>query len=215
MSYWFSFLFPWLMAFWLFHSLASRLGVAGDGRVRWGVFVGVGLLSAVVVLLPVRGIPAGRWLAGLNFQPSLPLLGLAAGLVWKAAFQKTLMRPSDGKVIWIFGAVMGTALYPLALGLGDFDPYSWGWSFSALFPMVALITIWLILRANRFGWLLLLSIVAYDLRLLESPNFWDYLVDPIYWLVSLGALTRAVLKKLRPRKPCDSMEKACASDQTR
>jgi len=197
MSYAYSFLFPWLLAFWLCHSLATRLGLAGGGRARWGVLAGSCLASAAAVLLPIRGIPLGRWLAGLNFQPSLPLLCLAVGLVGKDVLQKTLMRPSDMKAGWIFGGTMGTALYPLALGLGSFDPYSWGWSFSPLFLITALITILLIVRRNPFGWLLLLAVLAYDLRVLESPNFWDYLVDPVYWLLSLGMLTLAGVKQIR------------------
>ncbi len=198
-SYAFSFLFPWLMAFWVCHSSATRLGLASGFRARCGVLVGSSLAAAVAVLLPIRGIPLGRWLAGLNFQPSLPLLGLAAGLVGQTVFQKTLMSASDKKAGWIFGGVMGTVLYPLALGLGNFDPYSLGWSFSALFPIIAMLTLVSMLRSNRFGWLLLVSVLAYDLRVLESPNFWDYLVDPVYWLLSLAMLTLAVLKESRDR----------------
>ena len=70
-----------------------------------------------------------------------------------------------------------------------------------LLRRLALITIALMLRSNRFGWLLLVSVVAYDLRVLESPNFWDYLVDPVYWLLSLAMLTLAVLKESRDRNP--------------
>ena len=214
MSYWFSFVFPWLLVLWFLHSLASGLSsflskkasrgrrnacaITPDGsrdacrKTRWFAFLGFALAAVGVVLSPVGGIPLGRWLAGPNLHPSLPLLAHLVGLVWKAAFGRDLFRPQDREAAWVFGAVMGTVLYPLALGLGKFDPYSWGWSFSVLFPIIALTTIVLIWRGNRFGFLLILSILAYDLHLLESPNFWDYLVDPIYWLLSLGLLTKRI-----------------------
>src|SRR5207249_9964750 len=104
------------------------------------------------------------------------LLCFLAGLIWKGLFRSELFRAKDRNAGWIFGSVAGTALYPLSLGLGKFDPYALGWTFSALFPIIGLLTIYLVWRGNRFGVLLLLSIFAYDLRCLESPNFWDYLV---------------------------------------
>ena len=82
------------------------------------------------------------------------------------------------------------ALYPLALGLGSFDPYEWGWHFSPLFVIVAALTVWLTWKQNRFGFLLLLAAVAFHLRLLESTNYWDYVLDPIYCLVSFVVLIR-------------------------
>jgi hypothetical protein len=156
---------------------------------RWRL-LGLGLASAVVVSLPVDGIPLGRWLAGLNLPPSIPLLGFLAGQVWRDFAGTELFRAKDKQAGWIFGGLAGTVLYPFALGLGNFDPYAWGWSWSALFPIVAASTMYLIWNKNRFGLLLLLSILAYDARWLESPNFWDYLVDPLYWLLSLALLAR-------------------------
>ena len=162
-----------------------------------------------MVLCPVQGIPLGRWTTGLNLQPSIPLLGLLANQIWGGAFHKELFRSDDRKAGWIFGSVAGTGLYPLALGLGNFDPYSLGWSFTVLFPVVALTTVILIWKRNRFGLLLLLSILAYDLRLLESPNFWDYLVDPLFWLISPALLMKSGLKIIRRSTVGHPGEKAC------
>jgi len=166
----------------------------------WRALLVFGLASAVVISLPVGGIPLGRWLAGLNLPPSIPLLGLLAGQVWRDFSGTELFRAKDKQAGWIFGALAGTALYPLALGLGSFDPYAWGWRWSALFPVVAASTLYLIWNKNRFGVLLLLAILAYDARCLESPNFWDYLVDPVYWLISLALLARAALTHRNPSK---------------
>ena len=167
--------------------------------------------SAVVVLLPFQGIALGRWVAGLNFTPSIPLLALLAGRVWKNVFQTEVFRPTDTRTAWLFGALIGTALYPLSLGLGDFDPYEWGWSFSVLFPLIALVTIFLIWKQNRFGLLLFLASAAYDARCLESPNLWDYLVDPVYWLLSVALLTISFLKKINRLRAGHPVELACNS----
>jgi hypothetical protein len=92
----------------------------------------------------------------------------------------------------VFGAFAGLMLYPAALGVGSIDPYEWGWYRSPLFVMVGLLTGWLIWTRNRFGLLLLAAVAAFHLRLGESSNYWDYLVDPVYWFASLVALGRRV-----------------------
>ena len=67
---------------------------------------------------------------------------------------------------------------------------------------IALLTGLLLAKQNRFGLLLLLAIVAYHLGLLESENYWDYLLDPAYCLVALIVLGcqlgARVLKRSRP-----------------
>ena len=179
--------------------------------VTWGTLVCLAVGSAVVVLLPFQGITLGRWVAGLNFTPSIPLLALLAGRIWKNVFQTEVFRPTDTRTALLFGALIGTALYPLSLGLGDFDPYEWGWSFSVLFPLIALVTIFLIWKQNRFGLLLFLASAAYDARCLESPNLWDYLVDPVYWLLSVVLLTISFLKKINRLRAGHPVELACNS----
>jgi hypothetical protein len=99
-----------------------------------------------------------------------------------------LFSAGDWTAGWAFGAVAGLALYPLALGWGRFDPYEWGWSFSPLFVVSAALSVILLWKQNRFGLLLLLAILAYSLRLLESANYWDYLLDPVYCVVSMVAI---------------------------
>ena len=104
-----------------------------------------------------------------------------------------------------FGAVSALALYPSALGLGlrNFDSYALGWPWMdsamslALFGTVALTAAFLVCWGNRFGWVLLLSSVAYLFRIQESQNFWDYLVDPLYAAVSLAACAILLGRRLK------------------
>ena len=81
-------------------------------------------------------------------------------------------------------------LYPLALGLGPVDPFSLGWSFGPLFAGMTVVTGFLLWQGNRFGVVLVVAILAWHLGVAESGNYWDCLVDPVYFLVSLGALGR-------------------------
>lgn len=176
---------PWLAVMWcLVHVVQSlRLGLRGVA-----LLVVTGAIGAAVLLVPIQGLVVARWVAGLNANFSVPLTALVAASVWERVFGRPLLSEREWATAWLFGAVGGLALYPMALGLGGFDPYEWGWPFSPLFIVAGALTAWLIWRRNRFGIVLLLAVFAYQLELLESANYWDYLLDPIYSLVSIGWL---------------------------
>jgi hypothetical protein len=63
------------------------------------------------------------------------------------------------------------------------------------------VTATLIVTGNRFGLVLGLGVLAFDLRLLESQNLWDYLVDPVFALVSLIALARGAVRRVARLRP--------------
>ena len=175
---------PWLVLVLGFQWAVGAWGLKLSG----GRGLVVSALAALgVLVVPIQGICIARWIASLNVVFSLPFTGLLAVMVWERATTRKLFSACDWSTSWAFGA-LGMAFYPLALGLGSFDPYEWGWDFSPLFVGIALLTGLLLAKQNRFGLLLLLAIVAYHLGLLESENYWDYLLDPIYCLVSLIVL---------------------------
>ena len=117
--------------------------------------------------------------------------------VWERVFERSLLAEREWTTAWSFGAIGGLALYPMALGLGSFDPYEWGWPFSPLFVVIGALTVLLIWKQNRFGVLLVLAAVAFQLHLLESTNYWDYLLDPIYSLVSIVWLAGGFVTSMR------------------
>jgi hypothetical protein len=162
----------------------------------------LGLIALGVLAVPIQGIPIARWVASINSNFSICFTGLLAVTVWEGAFAKKLFSARDWHTTWIFGAVGGLGLYPLALGFGKFDIYEWGWGFSPLFAGIAVLTGLLVWKQNRFGILLLLAIVAYHLRLLESTNYWEYLLDPVYCLISILALGYLLARRCcRRRQP--------------
>ena len=98
-------------------------------------------------------------------------------------------------------ALTGLLLYPMALGLGPFDPYSLGFSglgFSApwlplLLAAAATAAWWRGLRATAvvllavfWGWLLGVG---------ESQNLWNYLLDAWLWLFALAWLPYSLVTR--------------------
>jgi len=89
-----------------------------------------------------------------------------------------------------FAAIIAAALflYPMALGLGSFDPYALGQGSYALAAVLLLLTVAAWAARQYFGALsLLAAVAAYLAGLLDSTNLWDYLIDPlisgyaVYW----------------------------------
>ena len=142
-------------------------------------------------------MPIAGWARGVSVNSSIPFASLIAVALWEGEFRRQWFSRADWTVAWAFGMAAGLGLYPLALGWGSFDPYEWGWSFSPLFVAVAVMTALLAWKQNRFCLPLLLAIAAYHLRLQESANYWDYLLDPVYCLVSIIALAWQMLARAR------------------
>lgn len=157
--------------------------------------------AATLLFIPFFGHEPRYWLCGFTPNISVPLVVLVlASVVARAGFG-CFFRAYEWRVAWMAGALAATLLYPSALGLGlrNFDSYSLGWPWldwrasALLFGFTAVATFGLIARGNRFGWVLVLTSAAYLLRIQESANFWDYLVDPLYAVISLCVCLGLVL----------------------
>jgi hypothetical protein len=194
-------LVPCLLLWWIFQRATGLRGWSG------AVVAGVAALAAV--WFPWFGHPLPYWSAGLsaNFSVIMAVL-LAVGIFDRARGGETL-RSNDWRAAWIFGVAASVLLYPSALGMGpqNFDTYAlgWPWLFWArslvLFGGVAVAAAGLILRGNRFGYVLLLALLGYAVGFQESTNLWDYLMDPVYGAVSLlvtfGMLGRCFIRRFR------------------
>ena len=187
----FSFVFPFLF---LIAFTQWAMGRFGKNISGWISLPLIALASGALVLLPVGGLPVGRWFIGFFPNPSIPLTILLFSRIVKHSFQIKLLDSKAIHACRFFSLLAGVALYPMALGAGPFDPYSAGWHFSWLFVLLLVITLGLLLFENRFSIVLLAAILGYDLHLLESSNFWDYLIDPVLVFISVGAIISQIAK---------------------
>jgi hypothetical protein len=194
MSFAFSFLFPWLLALLVTQWVAVKVKKPPLG---WRLTTILAFISGVIAFLPVQGLPLARWLIGINANFSFPLVAVVFNKIWEHASGSRLLDRQASMASWIFGITAGIALYPMALGLGNFDPYALGWGFSWLFISLTILTIALLLIKNRFAAVLMACILGYDLHLLESDNLWDYLVDPFFVLFSVAALSTWLIRRMR------------------
>jgi len=180
--YIFSFICPFLLVMVLLQEVVRWSGRHPRG---WISAIVIGCIAAGVVAAPVEGLPLGRWLISFNANFSIPL---TATLLVRAVRIFFGIRLLDDRAVvtgWTFSLIAGAGLYPMALGLTRWDPYSAGWGFSWLFVLMFILTAVLLALKNRFAWVLMAAVVAYDLRVLESTNLWDYMIDPL-WVMASG-----------------------------
>lgn len=188
----FAYLFPLLLATALVQKILKICCAAlGRSPRPIGAATLSAVLSAAAIFIPVKGIPLAGWVIGINANFSIPLTALLFSKIWQNATGAALFDRRALLATWIFGLAAGLALYPQVLGLGParaLDPYALGYGSTGFSLILLAITVTLLLTKNRFGVVLIAAMLAYDLRLLESPNLWDYIVDPFFAVLSLSAI---------------------------
>jgi hypothetical protein len=139
--------------------------------------------SASLALAPIIGgeSPA-MWVHGALGAPSLTLLLIAGKRLLAPASPPLLNRPAAA-------LILGVALvfYPLALGLGPFDPYTHGYQPLTLLLALAPLGSWLAWRRHD-TWLLVLSLDLLAYAAGVFGNLWDALFDPLVVLLAAISL---------------------------
>ncbi len=163
-----------LIVAWLFSRLLPR-------RLLW-----LALALGLAALLPWRDSSIAWLLRGIWGDPSITTLQLLAlGVAGRppAAFARA----------WRASAIIAAfslLFYALALGAGDFDPYRLGFQPALLVAALALPALLLWRRGQTLWlWMLAINLLAFAFGLLESTNFWDYLIDP---LLAIACITLAL-----------------------
>jgi len=145
--------------------------------------------SAIAALVPVGALPVAGLLRGvvgdLSFTTFVLLLrGLSRDIRGGPPADPRATLAVRGLV-----AVAGLVLYPLALGLGAWDPYRLGYGdpwFLAALLAVALAA--LALDVPLVTFCTALAVLAWGLGACESRNLWDYLIDPLVFVWAASAL---------------------------
>jgi hypothetical protein len=152
-------------------------------------------VAGMVAWVPVNGLPLARWLYGFSANFSVVTAAFLLNVVWTSWRGRPLLAVSARRSLWLFAVLSGLVLYPAALGWGSVDTYGWGWGRPPLLAwgVAALTFVW-VLRGQSGGWVLLAACVAYHAGALESTNLWDYVVDPILFLIGLIVWTVRLIR---------------------
>ena len=143
---------------------------------------------AVLVLAPIGTLPLAAYLRGATGDLSITTVVMLCCVVFRALTGRPALEQNMRFALPAFISIAALALYPMALGVGLFDPYRLGygspWFVGALFAAAL---------ASWFGRLpviaacLALGTLAWSVHWYESTNLWDYVLDPLVSFYALGA----------------------------
>jgi hypothetical protein len=193
---------------WLLLSCALwglRGWLTGPWQERGGSAAAVGLLllllqipyggsaSLVSLLAVLRGL-----FGGLSVTTVIFLLAL----VLQKGREISLFAGQEARWLPPLIAVVALLFYPTALGWGALDPYEWGHDEAFVLPLmvgVLALVAWLV-RWRVSALALVLALTLWRLRVLESTNLWDYLLDSLLAFAVLGVLVARGLRRIRPSR---------------
>jgi len=159
-------------------------GMAKLARPRRALLLGA---VFVLMLIPFGAMPFAAYVRGMTGDLSittLVLLYCAMLRPWCGAARSRHRFALLGLV-----ALASIAFYPMALGVGAYDPYQLGYGnlpFVAVLLLLALAT-WL--RGYALITLCIaLATLAWAVGWYESDNLWDYLIDPFAAIYALAVI---------------------------
>jgi len=187
--------------------VASAFAARLSGRRAW---LGLVALAAVAVArTPVHGIPLAGYPRGMLGDLSITTLLMLAASLAAALTGRSILDERSRAALSGWAVAAGLVLYPQTLGLTYFDPYELGFRPRALLLLGAALVVFWWWRRRGAALILAGGVAAFHLRVLESGNLWDYLLDPVLvaWAVCvsvarsaggrMGAALRAVRARLR------------------
>lgn len=191
----FQLLFPFVLIMFLVLYVSSLINLVRPTK-RINKLISIAL-SAFITFFPFAGLSLAEYLLSLNPNYSIGSLALVITMLWPHLSGKPLM--SD-RHLWEFSFwnfAISLALCASYLGLIAYDMYALGYRFSIWFVIMALVTIILIWRSNPLSYIFITYIAAFNLRVLPSNNFFDYLTDGFLFVISLGLVVYFTLKYRR------------------
>lgn len=164
-------------------------------------------LAVIAASLCVSAGPRSlfAWMVSAIERPSFPGFVLLAVLAISATTGRRVATSAEYRFATLMLALAGIALYPGATGFLNADPYVIGYS-GYLLPTAVAIVIVYALWSGYFITALALNvgIAGFLLEAGASRNLWDYVIDPVAWIIGCGTWIALVIgfliKRIIPAK---------------
>jgi hypothetical protein len=140
------------------------------------------LVAAVVVAsIPLWGLSLAGFVRGITGDLSMTTLVLLALALLRTLTDCAWVEDANRQLMLRAIAITAVVFYPFALGFSSFDPYRLGYGNLWFMLLLLGLTIWSSLRYSiLLALCVALAVAAWSAGWYESPNLWDYLLDP--WL---------------------------------
>ena len=160
-------------------------------------FLLVGILMVIALLPVIQGLSLAGYLRGYVGDLSVTTWVLMSVIL----LGKSKSLVSQQYDLLVLVAVTALIFYPLALGLGLFDPYRLGFGHIGFMVSLLLLSLWCVYQQKTLiVWSICLALLAWTVGWSESNNMWDYLIDPWLSIYAIGAMIRHLWCKVVTRK---------------
>ncbi|MCZ6458204.1 MAG: hypothetical protein O6766_02475 [Gammaproteobacteria bacterium] len=185
----------------------SPIFVLGLRRSVAAALISASVLSALA-FIPIYEVSTVLRLKGLFADLSLTTLTLL--VVWPVLrLQKISLNNPDSAGLCTIVLLLAVTLYPMALGVGAYDPYALGFRPWALLTVIAALGVLATLRGYLVSkTIVVVVLIGYWLRVLDSQNLWDYLIDPILGIFAIIYLLRYLLRNGKLQRSVDTSRSA-------
>lgn len=186
--------------------IAGLSGVASAGAAASLTLPGIARLSKrrlallqvavfIVMLIPFSDISLAAYLRGASGDLSMTTLMFIGCAFFRFYFDEEKNSVMQRQILLILIALTALLLYPLSLGLTNYDPYRLGYGDTLFFAMllITVLVAW-VWKYHLIASCISLATLAWSIGWYESSNIWDYLIDP--W-VAVYALSVSMLRWIK------------------
>ncbi len=182
-----------------------RINRHRGGERQPGVFlrlsVTIGLLLLANFLTIYHGLTLTQLFRGIVGDLSITTLIILLLLLWANLFNQHKAPEFDSNIIEhkvvldrgfaLLVVVLGGILYGSYLGVMHFDLYDRGYFPNLIFMLIlGVIEVYLCIKARFYALIWLIALLCFYFKFEVSHNIWDYLFDPVLWLICLFRLFR-------------------------
>jgi hypothetical protein len=179
-------LFPFLFVTWILYIICFRLNLIKPKKIAWEIVVLY--ISAFITFVPFTGLSLADLFLSINPNYSIGSLALILVLLWPKILDKQLLSTKQLCIFCSWNVVISLILFSSTLGLIPYDFYALGYNFSWWFIGMALLTLLAIRLWYPLSFIFLAYIAAFNLKVLPSYNFFDYITDGFLFIMSVGVL---------------------------
>ena len=148
--------------------------------------------------MTISGRSLFDWLVSAIERPSAPGLLLMIVFAISAATGRRYQSVPQFRFGTAVLMLAGFVLYPAAIGFLNYDTYVLGYSGYLLPLLLAAILGYAIYRRYVLVALALnVAILGFLLSAGRSLNLWDYVIDPVAWLLAIGSWAAIAINLLR------------------
>lgn len=171
--------------------MATIVLLPGVARLQRSHFALLLCAIAIAALFPFGGLPLAAYVRGWIGDLSITSLVLLMLAISRPLCGDPPSGAKDKIAPLILIALAAIGLYPMALGIGFFDPYRLGYGNPWLLGGLLLVALAACFRRLQvLALAIALAVFAWSIGWYESTNLWDYLLDPLLAIYAICALIK-------------------------